>query len=169
MLRVPYFILFYVLGTPFPVFHPGTLVFWANIMTWISVMIAVNKSKRKPHVSDIHSNHRTTLHCHFGFPSPLLPLQTGEKTYSILMLLNCMTSSMPGTKSRGGNMHIEEELCAKFFYYVYLCKWHIRLFKKSLRCSSSCCPLVRLSAAICTQSGSSQSPWLVFFFITKTI
>lgn len=132
-------------------------------------MIAVNKSKRKPHVSDIHSNHRTTLHCHFGFPSPLLPLQTGEKTYSILMLLNCMTSSMPGTKSRGGNMHIEEELCAKFFYYVYLCKWHIRLFKKSLRCSSSCCPLVRLSAAICTQSGSSQSPWLVFFYYKNYI
>lgn len=29
------------------------------------------------------------------------------------------------------NMHIEEELqCTKLFYYVYLCKWQVRLFKK---------------------------------------
>lgn len=33
-------------------------------------------------------------------------------------------------KKRGKSMHIEEELSTKLFYYVYLCKWHIRLFKK---------------------------------------
>lgn len=60
----------------------------------------------------------------FVFPTPLLPPPEGEKkkTYSILLLLNYMTSSRPGTKSRGGNMHIEEELCTKLFYYAYLCK-----------------------------------------------
>lgn len=101
------------------------------------------------------------------FTSPLLPLQTGEKTYSILLLLNCMTSSMPGTKSRGGNMHIEEELCAKFFYYVYLCKWHIRLFKKSLRCSSSCCPLVSLSARYMHTEWQQPKSLISFFFLQK--
>lgn len=95
------------------------------------------------------------------------PSKQGKKTYSILMLPNCMTSSMPGTKSRGGNMHIEEELCAKFFYYVYLCKWHIRLFKKSLRCSSSCCPLVRLSARYMHTEWQQPKSLISFFFFYK--
>lgn len=64
----------------------------------------------------------------FVFPAPLPP---SKKEKHILYSCFLITWPLIGqVQKAGGNMHIEEELCTKLFYYVYLCKWHIRLFKK---------------------------------------
>lgn len=98
------------------------------------------------------------------FPSPLLPLQTGEKTYSILLLLNCMTSSMPGTKSRGETCILKRSFAqSSFIMYIYAN--HTLDYSRKVSVAP---PLAALWSvflpAICTLTGSSQSPWLVFFF-----
>lgn len=82
--------------------------------------------------------------------SPLLysPLQKAgkKKTYSILLLLNYLTSSRPGTKRGGGKhaywkgaLHKALLLCI-FMQMTYYIIW------ESLSCSSSYCPLVSSSA-----------------------
>lgn len=50
--------------------------------------------------------------------------------HSSLLIAWPLACGVPKKKKGGKSMHIEEELSTKLFYYVYLCKWHIRLFKK---------------------------------------
>lgn len=58
----------------------------------------------------------------FVFPTPLLPPpKKGEKkTYSILLLLNYMTSSRPGTKSRGETCILKRSFAQNsFIMHIY--------------------------------------------------
>lgn len=156
MLRFPYFRFCYVLVTTYPALHPGRLLFWSNIIMCIFVMIAVNKSERKPSLSDIHVNHPTTSYLYYGFSLLFPSLQTGGK-HILYLFLNCLTSSMAGTKSRRETCILKRSFAqSSFIMYIYAND--ILDYSRSLHRSSSYCPLVSLSARLYAQSGSRQSP-----------
>lgn len=59
-------------------------------------------------------------------------------------------------------MHIEEAHCTKLFYYVYLCKFNVSLFKKV----SLAPPLIApwsmcFNPAVCMKSGGRQGWWIM--------
>lgn len=103
----------------------------------------------------------------FVFPAPLPPppkrrRKKKKKTHSILLLLNYMTSSRPGTKSRG-NMHIEHELSTKLFI-MYIYANDILDYSRKSQSLLLLLPFGQsICLAICTESGSGQSPWLVLY------
>lgn len=85
-----------------------------------------------------------------------------NKSHSTFFLLNCMTSSIQVTKRGEKNMHIEEAHCTKLFYYVYLCKFNVSLFKKV----SLAPPLIApwsmcFNPAVCMKSGGRQGWWIM--------
>lgn len=58
-------------------------------------------------------------------------------------------------------MHIEEEPCTKLFYYVYLCKWQVRLFKKVSLAPPLFAPWSVFIA--CILHNVRWEPWLVLY------
>lgn len=85
-------------------------------------------------MSDVQENHSTALYFKTqttDFSSSFLTILQKKKKNHILHSSFLIAWPLAcEVQKRGKNMHIEEELCTKLFYYVYLCKWHIRLFKK---------------------------------------
>lgn len=82
-------------------------------------------------MSGLQENHSTALYFKTQPPDFSPPFWLCSKKEIIFYFLPFLIAWPLACKvERGGNMHIEEELCTKLFYYVYLCKWHIRLFKK---------------------------------------
>lgn len=168
MLRFPYFRFCYVLVTTYPALQPGRLLFWSNIITYISVMIAVNKSERKTLLEwhSCKSSHHIIPLPWFS-PSLYPPPNRGEKKHILYLLLNCLTSSMAGTKSRRETCILKRSFAqSSFIMYIYA-----NDILDYSRKSPSLLLLLPFGQsfrpAICTESGSRQRPWLVFF--TKTI
>lgn len=140
--------------------HISSLTSWqitfflSNIIMCIFVMIAVKKSERKPYLCDIHVNHPTTSYLYYGLP---LPPNRGGK-HILYLLLNCLTSSMAGTKSRRETCILKRSFAqSSFIMYIYA-----NDILDYSRKSPSLLLLLpfgqSLRPAICTESGSRQSP-----------
>lgn len=98
-----------------------------------------------------------------AFPAPLLlPSKKEKKKHSIVLLLNYMTSSRPGTKRREkhaywrGALHKAPLLCI-FMQMTLDYSRKSQSLLLLLPFGQSFC------LAMCTESGSGQSPWLVLY------